>query len=715
MMELNLSRVDYTQVAVTSPKTMKLLPASGKRAIQKVTVGDHEGVVTCFGMKKKETVPVFKTLPSQAIKRLELGGPPGSVADRIFVSSGTEVRGYSKKGKQFLGFNTNLAEPPQAMYVTGSDLFLTGTYVFNHFHDLKDQNYFLAPDKINDVLCLPLDKFSLLTSVLACQDRVLRVLQESDLLYEVEVPGPPQTLCLLNGNGGVEGNELLYGTSDGKVGMVQINSLSPSHRWELPNEKGHGGILCLDNYDITSDGVQDLLVGRDDGLVEVFGYNETDEPVLRFSHQLNESVTSIQGGVVATAGYDEIVAATYAGWIQGLTTEPQEKEAGPGDEVQVNVETQARIKTLKQELEEIQQKVAREREKYQATAHSSKAISAVPFFNINDKFTLSKDDASYTLSLEVQSAIDNVLLQSDVPIDLLDVEKNSAVVSFSATEPESGNFLLATYRCQANTTRLEVKIRSIEGQYGTIQAYVTPRIQPKTCQVRQYSIKPLSLHQRTHSFDESRPMNVLKISGNFSMAEIHSWVCFCLPELPERTPVGDSATFYLLNTFLDTQLECTYRKGEGIFRSDNISTISILKDVITKQATHRKVNIQITYDLSDESIPHTLQLIHPRLEYQLLLAKKVQLIDALKELQIHETDLSFLSAEYVNILENADELQAEYKRQPCALERLYGMITDLFIDKHKFKGVNVRTKVPQLMELLDNYDLQTVIDFFQLN
>ena len=69
---------------------------------------------------------------------------------------------------------------------------------------------------------------------------------------------------------------------------------------------------------------------------------------------------------------------------------------------------------------------------------------------------------------------------------------------------QSGNALLATYRCQANTTRLEIKIRTIEGQYGTLQAYVTPRLQPKCCQVQQYHIKPLSLHMRSHKFDQER-------------------------------------------------------------------------------------------------------------------------------------------------------------------------------------------------------------------
>ena len=57
----------------------------------------------------------------------------------------------------------------------------------------------------------------------------------------------------------------------------------PSHRWELANDKRNGGILCVDNYDITGDGVLDLIIGRDDGLVEIYGYDEMDEPLLRHS------------------------------------------------------------------------------------------------------------------------------------------------------------------------------------------------------------------------------------------------------------------------------------------------------------------------------------------------------------------------------------------------------------------------------------------------
>nr|XP_061793449.1 Bardet-Biedl syndrome 7 protein [Nerophis lumbriciformis] len=714
-MEINLNRVDYVQVGVTSQKTMRLLPALGKKATQKVAIADEDGILTCFGMKKGEAVPVFKTLPGEKISRMDLGGAAGTPQEKIFVCSGSQVRGFTKKGKQFLTFDANLTESINAMYVSGADLFVCASYIYNHYCDCKDQDYYLSGDKINDIVSLSSENLARSVPVLACQDRVLRVLQGSELAYEVEVPGQPSVLECYNKDGGKSGDDVLYGTTDGKIGLIQIGESEASTKWEIDNDKKKGGILCLDTYDITGDGVNDILVGRDDGTVTIYGFDSsTNEPTLRFEHALSESVTSIQGGCVGKESYDEVLTATYTGWVTGLTTEPQKAEVGAGDEVRMSKEIQSKVEALRGELEQLQVKVQLGREQYQQTSQSKTAVSVVPAFSINDKFTLCQDDASYSLTLEVQTAIDNLLLQSDVPIDLLNVDNNSAVVSFSECDSEqpNGNFLLATYRCQANTTRLELKVRSIEGQYGTLQAYVTHRLQPKTCQVRQYHIKPLSLHQRAHSIDQDRPMNRLSLVGQFSFAEIHSWVVFCLPEVPEKTPAGDSVTFYFLNTFLGTQLQTTYSKGEAHFKSDNISTISILSDVLSKEATKRKINLNVSYDINDDSVNHTLKMIHPKLEYQLVLARKVQLIDALKELQLHEGNTDFLISEYRSILEESDSLLEEYKRQPAHLERLYGMITDLYIDKFKFKGQNVKAKVSSLLEILDSYDLNSLLDFF---
>ena len=110
-------------------------------------------------------------------------------------------------------------------------------------------------------------------------------------------------------------------------------------------------------------------------------------------------------------------------------------------------------------------------------------------------------------------------------------------------------------------------------------------------------------------------MNEMKVTGTFSYAEIHSWIQFCLADVPERPPVDRENRLVYSNIFLQTQLECVYkydhltfisrptmeitvhlfRQNEAIFRSENVSTISILKDVISKKATEKNITLDINY------------------------------------------------------------------------------------------------------------------------
>ena len=53
----------------------------------------------------------------------------------------------------------------------------------------------------------------------------------------------------------------------------------------------------------------------------------------------------------------------------------------------------------------------------------------------------------------------------------------------------------------------------------------------------------------------------------------------------------------------DTVLFYAFRKGQAIFRSDNISTISILKDVLSKEATKKNISLNITY--GEYGLKHT--------------------------------------------------------------------------------------------------------------
>ena len=62
-------------------------------------------------------------------------------------------------------------------------------------------------------------------------------------------------------------------------------------------------------------------------------------------------------------------------------------------------------------------------------------------------------------------------------------ETNSnAVVSRTAADAANKNALLATYRCQETSNRIEMKIRTTEGESGDIQATVVARTNPKVAQ-----------------------------------------------------------------------------------------------------------------------------------------------------------------------------------------------------------------------------------------
>ncbi len=53
----------------------------------------------------------------------------------------------------------------------------------------------------------------------------------------------------------------------------------------MEREGAYGSVQCLDNYDIDGDGIRELIVGRHDGSVEVYAYDDGEdvEPQLKFS------------------------------------------------------------------------------------------------------------------------------------------------------------------------------------------------------------------------------------------------------------------------------------------------------------------------------------------------------------------------------------------------------------------------------------------------
>ena len=172
---------------------------------------------------------------------------------------------------------------------------------------------------------------------------------------------------------------------------------------------------------------------------------------------------------------------------------------------------------------------------------------------------------------------------------------------------------------------------------------------------------------------------------------------------------------YFRNVFVGSGLECVYKDKSAEFRTDNISTIAILKDAMTALATARNVRVTTQFEVEDKSIEAMLRRIDPKLRYQTSLSKKMELIKGLSELDVQEDDTSYLDEEYAEILQNRDRIKKEFKERPTALHNLYGAVTDLYIDYHKFKGRDVRQKMDGVTNSLMNYDFEALVHEFNID
>ena len=262
------------------------------------------------------------------------------------------------------------------------------------------------------------------------------------------------------------------------------------------------GILCLEetmgNYILPIA----LIYTRS---VEVWAVTEgIPHPRMLYRKLLNESIQSVDCGYVHTADKLEIALATYSGKVMSLQQQPAVEAMTP-EQLKIyksEAQTDKKINAVKQEIEKLAMKVAEKKARYQKI--STELISQFPQFKITDKFVLNPSDSTYTLTIEVNGTLDTVILQSDINLDVEDFDKNISIMSKTPPDPEQGNQLLATCRIMEPVSRLSIKVRTVEGQYGTLQVYAIPQSTPKSCQCVSFNITPLSLHYRINEQDVPR-------------------------------------------------------------------------------------------------------------------------------------------------------------------------------------------------------------------
>ncbi|GMR41579.1 hypothetical protein PMAYCL1PPCAC_11774 [Pristionchus mayeri] len=725
MAEMSLTRVDLAQVGQTKRNCLKVVPveraADGTpKTLERVVVGSVNGSVVCLFRKKNETQVAYKTPPGKPVEVVFLGGAVGSVCDKVFIASDNVVRGVSKKGKHFFAFETNLAEPIRRMFIYGVEMVTCGKRTYTHYHDCVQANHVVCPEDILDVVCLPFKRENSawgdrpFTAVLACNDNTVRLVEASTVVNEIKLSDTPVTLQLFLGDGGHNNMHVLYGTKTGLLGLLDLPSVGASVVWEISTTSA-SAITAMTCYSLTGEPRKDVIIGKDDGRVEIYTVDSDDTLVLKQMIQSDESITCISCGRISNEHTDDIVVCTYTGWVFSLTRIAEGSVSSAGPPVHA---IHSKVQQLKNEVIELEQKVLDERNRYteMISKESDGSVhSYLPTFHIHESFELNKVTGYYILSISLVLPIEFIVLMSHVDFKLVDVEKSNAVVGYTKPKEHEEFRSIVTYRCQSSQTRVEMHMRIDEGEAGSILVLIVPDIKPECGQYRRYDLKHLSLHVRTHSFDSSRPLNTMQITGQFSLGEVHAWLVGCLDGIPARVPNSQSVT-YTFQCLVDggSQLEATAAKGSLTFRSDSVTTICTLRDIMNRETTRRNMRVTINCSVDDRSVEHSLRLIHPKMARLHDIHTKCKLAQALKELEANDAELTFLSEEYRLILNDYDRLMNESEKDPIEDSPLLIVYQRLFISKWKLDGSNVTQYVPQLRQLItSNYDIDTLLSFFK--
>jgi len=642
----------------------------------------------------------------------------------------------------------------------------------NIYKECVDFGFVMVKDRINDMLCAgiagaPHPSGSGLSAVLACQDKYLRVYAGERLYHEFSVEGPGTALTSYGPEKAEESLSVLmvYGTEQGTIGICTVDSKSMQRtvgitdRQQRMGVSGNGAgarrarVSALHTADVTKSGAHDILVGRDDGNFEVWSLggnasfaaagsarNEQVPPQLVFEKCLAESIQSMDSGNIAGGEHDEIVLTTYGGKVLGFSSDSAARDPTGVDiaqvedkpvsmldmatgqnpnyakkrvltakeETEVKGEKDKRFLELQREVEKLKQELDGSKAQYQKLSSSEIAVNTTT--KVTHRFNLNNEEACHVLTIESQSPLELVSLCAGVEVDLLDSDGTSAILS--QTKGDSSMPLRAAYRMQESGSRFQIKMRVVEGLSGQIACFVTPASCPKTAHMVTLALKPLSLHEKISEAPLDVPMNEVRLTGSFTVMDMHRWLGLCVNELPSR-PTDDEMIVAYRSTFVGSVLHGKYGKGYATFRSDSVTTIGVLKDLITKEATNMKINLSINVDVREETFPRFLELINPKLTFQHSLAQQVRMVEPLREMQLQEGQTKFLSPELQQVLDRATEIQQQHEEAPRRLAFLHNIVVAAYKDKWRLKGhMSVEHRLKDLVALLQNYDAERITSFF---
>ncbi|CAC9507517.1 hypothetical protein conserved [Leishmania donovani] len=744
---LSFKRKAITETASAAHGCLLVYPVS-KKSKQRVAVGDSTGLFKVFSVGKRlEPVVAFET-PETVAQTGESGAEKEKKAitaatlfsDQLFYIQGSVLHAYSRKGKPFFTVDTNVTERVHSLAIETPFIFLAGDFMVTTMSERKELGFFLAPDRVND-MCVYIVPSAVMrdgerqlgdyVSCLACNDRVLRLVQANKLVEEVSCEAALTTVVYHSVQ-----RLLFYGTQSGSIGVMAVADNGSVHKVGAHMPDGpRGTITSLGFADVNADGQDELLVGYDDGTVCVMVVHlsrsmsitgiDAVQLTLVWAGSVEERVMSVAGGIIThTAAQPDVLVHTFSGQVVAFTLDTDEPR---GDTQAAAAEAAAKQAALIAKQQDTQGEIAQLRA---LVAQRTRELSEVPVLRKAEEapvltvsagfkmsVTLTPVEAMPMLSLVVSAdaSLEGMLIQCNAALTFVSTD-NTAVKTRvvgggaastspstqSATAAVGSSTTIATVTpVQRGSKRLEVHMWGDEGVADTLRATVYSAQAPRTAQVKYVPLCALPLYERVPSVDKSvlsgdvvQSMSRLIVLGTFQVQDARMWLGQLVPGIVDALHLAEEQQRFVFTSrfsgsVLTVDIEDDQDGDKGsraIFACNSLVTLATVKRHIVQVCAERGLNISTREHILCQTVLHQLQQLYPLMSSMSSSQRRWQLLQGLRELQGSETNLDFLPNLFQEVLASAEEVQAEAEAEAQQEGYLKRAVAALYRSFVYFKG-----------------------------